>query len=173
MEWGKVKGYGFHKKGVDGQVGTIELKSIKFCTKSPENFKGSYLVRSLPPKKGATAGKAKSSYQEVITVKDTVSFNQVSPHLYGANWGVWLTFPDADKVAPLGLKVLRAGGPFVDRYNWRNGKFVFPVNTKPLSMESINEFVEYCQSVGAEPLIQINLLGYAPVGRKSEFNKII
>lgn len=50
----------------------------------------------------------------------------------------------------------------MDRANWQTNKYTFPGHAQALEMSSLDEFVQYCQRLGAEPLIQVNALGYAP-----------
>lgn len=143
------------------------MRNIKFLQKEPTEVLELEKLRTLPPKHFFI--NLKQRFSKSTNVKITI-FNSsslqknraVSSYLYGANWGVWLDLPDKKKVAPLGLKLIRAGGPFMDRYNWRNNKYTFPGNEKVLTMTDLDDFIQYCRQIGAEPLIQINALGYAP-----------
>lgn len=60
----------------------------------------------------------------------------------------------------------------MDRYNWRSNKYTLPGNKKPLLMKSLDDFIRYCRDIGAEPLIQLNALGYAP-DEKGDFKRCI
>ncbi|MBZ9577967.1 CIA30 family protein [Patescibacteria group bacterium] len=177
IEWDKVKTFGLHKKGRDGERGSIYLLNINFLQKELPEIPNLERVRSLPPKHSLINLINRSSEKTDAKIRVySCAFRQkdkmISPCLYGANWGVWLDLPDKKKVAPLGLKLIRAGGPFMDRYNWRSSKYTFPANEKALTMTDLDEFIQYCRQIGAEPLIQINALGYAPDEKnKDKFTK--
>jgi hypothetical protein len=96
---------------------------------------------------------------------------QVSPQLYGLNWATWLGLnnPASEAAKPLNLRVIRLGGGQLSRYNWRTGKLIEPGQThveRPYT--SIDAFVEFCRRTGAEPLIQVNALGWAPDPQKKD-----
>jgi len=167
IEWDGIKAFGFHKKGADREQGSISLLSVKFLQKEPSGITNHGIIRSLPPKHFLiNLSKHRQGKSDIkITIYNSSSTQKnrtVSPYLYGVNWGVWLDLPDKEKAGPLSLKLIRAGGPFMDRCNWRNSKYSFPGNRKVLSMTDLDEFIKYCHLTGAEPLIQINALGYAP-----------
>jgi len=169
IEWNRVKSFGFHKKGRDGEQGNIQLLKVTFLQEEPAEISALDLerARSLPPEHFLInlTNNSPEKTDIKITIHNSNSLQEdkmLSPYLYGANWGVWLDLPDKKKVAPLGLKLIRAGGPFMDRYNWRSSKYTFPANEKLLTMTDLDEFIQYCRQIGAEPLIQINALGYAP-----------
>lgn len=182
IEWDAVKTFGFHKKGVDGEEGSLELVQIEFIEQEPEDLQALDLegLRSLPPRHFSINLENNVKMQSidakitVFTEAQDKEQNQISPYIYGANWGVWLGLPDEKKVASLGLKLIRAGGPFMDRANWRNNKYTFPATKVSLSMTDLDHFIHYCKRVGAEPLIQINALGFAPDDKnRSVFSKCI
>lgn len=170
IEWDKVEALGFHKKGRSGDKGAIYLFDIKFLQKEPQERLDLERIRSLSPEHFFINLRNYSLKREKkadikITINNSISLQKnkiISPYLYGANWGVWLDFPDKKKVASLGLKLIRAGGPFMDRYNWRSKGYTFPGNKRNILMRSLDDFIQYCRQIGAEPLIQINALGYAP-----------
>ncbi len=170
LEWNKVKSFGLHAKGRDNQWGRIMLFEAKL---SQDNLAGSMdlaQMRSSPPGSYLLDLEGYSPKQvqaEIIIDNSLPNKQKVSPYLFGANWGVWLNLPSEKKVAALKLKILRAGGPFMDRYNWRNGKYTFPGNNRLITMTNLDEFIAYCRRIGAEPLIQINALGYAPEGKNA------
>lgn len=166
IEWDKVEAVGLHKKGRDGEKGSVSLLNIEFLQDLPKEILRPERIRSADPEhffielKGKAARKPQARI--LINERPLAETRRISPYLYGANWGVWLDFPDKDKIRQLPVKVLRAGGPFMDRHNWRSSRYTFPGSGKPLLMRSLDDFIEYCHNIGAEPLIQINALGYGP-----------
>lgn len=165
MEWAKVKSFGLHAKGRDNERGRIVLFEAKLLENELSDPFDLTRIRSSPPKYyllGPEAGFPKQAQAKISIGSPLKNKHEVAPYLYGANWGVWLNLPDEKKVSLLKPKVLRSGGPFMDRYNWRNGKYTFPGNDQVITMASLDEFIAYCRRIGAEPLIQINALGYAP-----------
>jgi hypothetical protein len=171
LEWNKVISFGLHAKGRDGQQGRIMLFEIKLLQNNPAGATDLAQMRSSPPRHFSIDLQGYSSREvqaEIIIDNSLRNKQKVPPYLFGANWGVWLNLPSERKVAALKLKILRAGGPFMDRYNWRNGKYTFPGNDRVISMTSLDEYIAYCRRIGAEPLIQINALGYAPEGKSGE-----
>lgn len=171
LEWNNVNSFGLHAKGRDGQQGRIMLFEVRLLQDNPAGVMDLASMRSSPPKHSwiDLRGYFPKQVQAEIIIDDFLQNKQkVPPYLFGANWGVWLNLPDEKKVAALKLKILRAGGPFMDRYNWRNGKYTFPGNNRVISMTSLDEYIAYCRRIGAEPLIQINALGYLPGGKNKE-----
>lgn len=164
-EWNKIKSFGLHAKGRDNERGRIVLFEAKLLESELTNPVDLTRMRSSPPKHyllGPEVYFPKQAQAEITINSSLENKHEVAPYLFGANWGVWLNLPDEKKVSLLRPKVLRAGGPFMDRYNWRNGKYTFPGNNQAITMTSLDEFITYCRRIGAEPLIQINALGYAP-----------
>ncbi len=168
MEWNKVKSFGLHIKGRDNERGRIVLSEAKLLQDDLANPVDLTRMRSSPPKYyllGPEAYFPKQAQAKITIDSSLENKHEVAPYLFGANWGVWLGLPDQKKVSLLKPKILRAGGPFMDRYNWRNGKYTFPGNSREITMASLDEFIAYCRRIGAEPLIQINALGYASEGK--------
>ena len=167
-DWNKVLRFGIHKKGRDNEKGRILISDIKFLNRLNIS-KETKIERAAPPKHYLINLKENNQSK----CKDTIVVlgprgNSIGPYFYGANWGVWLGLPDEQKTSFLGFKVLRAGGPFMDRYDWRTSKFTFPGNKKELNMVSLDEFILYCRSIAAEPLIQINALSENTGGKINE-----
>lgn len=165
IEWDRVRALGFHKKGRDGEKGSLYLKGIRFMRKGLPKAVDLEKSRGLPPKHGMVNFKKRRPEKNInaeLAVYASRKGGRISPYLYGANWGVWLNLPDKNKVSPLNLKLIRAGGPFMDRYNWRTGGYTFPGNKKRIMMTGMDDFIEYCHEIGAEPIIQINALGCVP-----------
>jgi hypothetical protein len=170
-EWNKVMRFGIHKKGHDQEKGSILIEDFKFLPSLSVN-KNTKIERTMPPRHYLINLKDNSR----LRCRDTIMVSRlgsvsIGPYFYGANWGVWLDLPDKQKTASLGLKILRAGGPFMDRYDWRSLKFTFPGNGKEITMVSLDEFIKYCRDIGAEPLIQINALGLSPVRPNSQIDE--
>ncbi|MFH1239119.1 MAG: glycoside hydrolase family 44 protein [bacterium] len=102
---------------------------------------------------------------------DSDNNGMISPHLYGSNWASWFKFsPSAEEVTrPLELKVIRLGGNQMSRSNWRTSKLTFPLRRDVESQPaSIDNFVQTCHDLGAEPLIQINAMGWAPNDKNND-----
>ncbi|MDD5060212.1 MAG: glycoside hydrolase family 44 protein [Candidatus Omnitrophica bacterium] len=157
FKWDKVSRLGIHKKGSDKEEGEILINKIQLFN-NPRS-KGSRIERARPPRHYTSDLTLKpGNYDNEIVISDSGN-NPIGPYFYGANWGVWLDLPDKEKTAFLKLKVIRAGGPFMDRYDWRRSKFTFPGNSRELDMVNLDEFVKYCRNIGAEPLIQVSALG--------------
>lgn len=175
MEWSKVKFFGLHAKGRDNERGRIILFEAKLLQSDLANPVDLTRMRSSPPKYcllGPEAYFPKQAQAEITIDSSLENKHEIASYLFGANWGVWLNLPDEKKVSLLKPKVLRAGGPFMDRYNWHNTKYTFPGNNQAITMTSLDEFIAYCRRIGAEPLIQINALGYAPEGKnKGKFTQ--
>jgi hypothetical protein len=87
---------------------------------------------------------------------------RISSELYGLGWALFVEPPPTDKMLPHNLKVIRAGGDIMSRYNWRTNKYTFCGQTTPQSKTSLDEFIAACHSFHAEPVIQVNAMGYAP-----------
>lgn len=158
-EWKKALRFGVHKKGCDKEKGSILIDDIKFLSHSNIN-KDTKIKRAVPPRHYSIDLKDKNrdKCRDTIVISRLDS-GSIGPYFYGSNWGVWLDLPDKEKTAFLGFKILRAGGPFMDRYDWRKSRFTFPGNNKEMGMVSLDEFIKFCRSIAAEPLIQINALG--------------
>ncbi|MDD5109039.1 MAG: glycoside hydrolase family 44 protein [Candidatus Omnitrophica bacterium] len=166
FKWDKTRRLGIHKKGSDKEEGKLLIKQIQLFN-NPSS-KGKILERTRPPKHYTFDLTLKpGNYDNEIVILDS-DHDPVGPYFYGANWGVWLDLPDKDKTAFLELKVIRAGGPFMDRYDWRKSKFTFPGNDRKLNMVSLDEFIKYCRNIGAEPLIQVSALGDNPAENAAE-----
>jgi hypothetical protein len=164
VEWSRVSRFGIHKKGINNEQGNIVVHNIEFLF-SPVKSISMDKQRMVPPRYYSFIPMGLNEECENTVLISGPKGNQVGPYFYGSNWGVWLDLPDKDKTAFLGLKLLRAGGPFMDRFDWRKSKFTFPGNNKEVPMVSLDEFIKYCHSVAAEPLIQINALGRSTTGR--------
>jgi hypothetical protein len=116
--------------------------------------------------------------QKPFVAPGSPSQGKISARLYGSNWANWVRLSDdlmMEKTAPLNLKIIRLGGSQISRYNWRNNKYTFPDKTQVYEgADSIGEFVRSCRRLGAEPLIQINVLGWAPNPRnRDRFEKCL
>jgi glycosyl hydrolase family 44 len=96
---------------------------------------------------------------------DDESAPKISPTLYGSNWASWCKFSaEAQaKAKALNLRVIRFGGSQISRYNWKNGKYTYPLSRRiEKAADTLDQFIAACRQVGAEPLIQVNALGWAP-----------
>jgi len=82
---------------------------------------------------------------------------KISPLLFGADEG--LLPIEEGKAAALGMKVFRLGGG--TGFNWRNSEALGP-DGEVHPMRGVVEFVRYCRAIHAEPLIEVNVMGYAP-----------
>jgi hypothetical protein len=101
----------------------------------------------------------------VITV-NAKNKRKVSPLLFGSSWGNWTPLPDRKDVQALGPATIRVGGNLMSRFNWRTNTYSEPSNGKVTQQPSLSEFVKFCRQVRAEPIIQLNALGWAPNKRK-------
>jgi hypothetical protein len=109
--------------------------------------------------------------QTVITVNPDMPFRapysnnngKINPRFWGTNWAQWLnSFPDARLTKNMKVKLIRVGGNFMSRYNWHNSFFTSTGSSRAKPQPTMEAFVAWCRSVGAEPLIQINAMGWAP-----------
>lgn len=167
IEWNKVKRFGVHKKGRDGEKGSISIRRIVFLQKMPKDIFDIEHIRTREPRYSSIDLKAYSpdtKEAEIVIYDNQLPQNNkiISPYLYGASFGTWLGLPNKDKIISLNLRLVRFGGPFVDRANWRTNKYTLAPNQEHISMTSLDDFIIFCRQIGAEPLIQINALGYAP-----------
>ncbi|MBN2482670.1 MAG: hypothetical protein JXD21_00545 [Candidatus Omnitrophica bacterium] len=172
IEWDRVKGIGFHKKGYDQEKGTMYVQNMKFLKKVTGRVSLED-IRSKPPRhiftQIASHMQPRGAPSIEIHLPPVSSAGpMIHPYLYGVNWGVWLDLPDKKEVIPLNLKMIRAGGPFMDRYDWRENTYSFPGSDQTQLMTGLDEFIRYCRSLGAEPLIQINALGYFTTGTNGD-----
>ncbi|MEN3013237.1 MAG: CIA30 family protein [Endomicrobiia bacterium] len=171
IEFDKVAGFEFSKSGVSGEKGTIYIDKISFVkdyTKEYEPkkdfFFNIYKITS-PAQLSNYQLEAKVFCDEVFNPPYKKTDGKIPQFLYGTNWGMWLfSFPDKELVKSLKLKVIRAGGNLMSRYNWRTSRYrdTSTGETYVYELPKIDEFVNYCKEIGAEPLIQVNMLGYAP-----------
>jgi len=161
--WDKIQSFGLHLKGKSGEKGSLCIFKAELLKNDPPEPYSIETMRSAPPEhrsidfKGNVSGKAEAE----IVIDCRPAGKKISPYLFGANWGVWLGLPEKNKAVPLGAKMLRAGGPFMDRFDWSNSRYTFPGSNKEINMTSLDEFILYCRSINAEPLIQVNALGFA------------
>lgn len=160
----------FTKTGANGETGSFWIDEIAFYA---QNSEGKISGEILPPSHTTISGRGMESGQceAAITVDlntpfvdpDSHNKGRISPNLYGSNWGSWLAaLPAREKVLPLNLKVIRIGGNQMSRYNWRTSKYTMGGINAVYQQPSFDEFIEYCRSVHAEPLIQVNAMGWAP-----------
>jgi len=163
FELDKTRSFGLHLKGRNNQKGKVTLFDLKLLQNKPTGSDCA-LIRSFAPKfyKIKIKQGVLENAQTEIIIESAKNQQAVPPYLFGANWGVWLNLPSKKKVAGLQPRILRAGGPFIDRSNWRNSKFTFPGSNLVIPMTSLDQFIAYCRNIGAEPLIQINALGFIP-----------
>lgn len=173
IEFDKVVGFEFSKSGLSGEKGEIYIDDIiisqdKQETLSRQNFEIRNFtidLSSLKPTEIENKEEIKIYCDKVFVAPFKNNKGKIPEKLYGTNWGMWLfSFPNKDLVKPLNIKVLRAGGNLMSRYNWRTGRYKDTSTGEDYIYElpPIDEFVLYAKEIGAEPLIQINMLGYAP-----------
>ncbi|HEX2950868.1 MAG TPA: hypothetical protein VHV83_15095 [Armatimonadota bacterium] len=117
-----------------------------------------------------------------IVIDGTMTLNEVQPYIFGQNTeagdgyqifgtshsyssvtggGLWN--PSTASPVPqaltfstdVGMKMLRfPGGCLAHNYNWKNA--VGPVANRPNFTFGIDEFIAYCRTVGAEPVITVS-----------------
>ncbi|MCX7957187.1 MAG: CIA30 family protein [Endomicrobia bacterium] len=172
IEFEKVVGIELSKSGLSGEKGEIFVDDIYFSKEVPKFFRKDILIKeskfNIKDNKFISENVANTIdvYADEIFIPPFKNNNgEISKYLYGTNWGMWLfSFPDTEIVKSLNVKVLRIGGNLMSRYNWRTSKYrdTSIGETYIYELPKIDEFVEYCKKIGAEPLIQINMLGYAP-----------
>ena len=99
-----------------------------------------------------------------LTVDLSKSLRTIPDSFYGANWN---TRSDAripaEKAKVLGIKFLRIAGPVVERTNLLTGLVALPGTAASFARyQSIEEEIAYTRSIGAEPIVQISVLGRKP-----------
>ena len=93
----------------------------------------------------------------------TSNKGRINPSIWGSNWGQWLnSFPDLEISKNLNLKVIRVGGNNMSRYNWHNSLITDTGSNHAKHQLPLEDFVAFCRALGAEPLIQVNAMGWAP-----------
>ena len=173
LELNRFKSIEFSKPGTSGEKGEIYITEISFYKDKPKGLLPKLVSQPLfqtltffDEKKSETFDGTIKIYTDkkfIVPYRNKIA--KVGKYFYGTNWGMWLcSFPDKELVKSLNLKVIRAGGNLMSRYNWRTSKYRDTSIGEPYiyQIPSLDDFVEYCREVGAEPLIQINMLGYAP-----------
>ncbi|MCS7230712.1 MAG: CIA30 family protein [Elusimicrobiota bacterium] len=180
VELDKVVGLEFSKSGISGEKGFIYIDKISFVRQFSKEYhpKKDYVFNKYKITINKSESiknyslEAKVFYNEVFNPPYKNTNGKISANLYGTNWGMWLfSFPNEDLVKALNIKVLRAGGNLMSRYNWRTSRYrdTSIGETYVYELPKIDEFVEYSRRIGAEPLIQINMLGYAPNEKNDNF----
>ncbi len=171
IEINRLKSIEFSKPGTSGEKGEIYITEISFYKDKPKGnlpktvsaplYQKLYFLDKDVDSDGLV--KIYTDKKFVVPYKNKPA--KISNYFYGTNWGMWLdSFPDKELVKSLNLKIIRAGGNLMSRYNWRTSKYrdTSIGETYVYRIPTIDEFVNYCREVGAEPLIQINMLGFAP-----------
>lgn len=171
IDWSQCTEINFTKSGASGEKGSFWVDQIAFYV---ETFEGKELGTIPAPTYKQISGPGEGegikpiasvavNLNQPFVAPDSRLKGRISPTLYGSNWGSFLgAFPSAEKVRPLNIKTLRVGGLQMSRYNWRSSKFTLPGIPAVYSQPSVEEFVQYCRSIGAEPVIQVNAMGWAP-----------
>ncbi len=180
IELDNVVGIEFSKSGISLEKGSIYIDDIELYDSESKGIlnKKDFVINEI------TTSIKQLSIENTSIAEIKIYTNQpfnspykdnkgkISAYLYGTNWGQWLcSFPSEDLVKPLNIKVLRTGGNLMSRYNWKTSKYKDTSIGEPYinQIPTIDEFVQYCRKIGAEPLIQINMLGYAPNEKNDNF----
>jgi hypothetical protein len=179
LELNRFKSIEFSKPGTSGEKGEIYIAEISFYKDKPKGQlpkltaqPSTQTLTFLDDKKSVASDGVIKIYTDkkfIVPYKNKPA--KVPKYFYGTNWGMWLCgFPDKELVKSLNLKVIRSGGNIMSRYNWRTSRYKDTSIGEPYvyQIPSIDEFVNYCREVGAEPLIQINMLGYAPNDKNND-----
>jgi YVTN family beta-propeller protein len=88
-----------------------------------------------------------------IQLRPIITFD-INPFIYGQNYWAWPNgghdklWEVKDLVRCSGIKILRFGGTFVDGVDNPNG----------FTDNDLDRFLEFCQIIGAEPLVQVSLV---------------
>lgn len=180
IELDKVAGIEFSKSGISLEKGTIYIDDLELYKENPKGHlnERDFVINEVKLNINElttpieTANEIKIYTDKPFNAPYKNSNGKISEYLYGSNWGQWLcSFPDENLVKTLNIKVLRTGGNLMSRYNWKTSKYKDTSIGEPYinQIPSIDEFVNYCRKIGAEPLIQINMLGWAPNEKTGNF----
>lgn len=86
----------------------------------------------------------------------------ISKWFYGTQLSPLTKLPDDKMVQSLGLGTVRIGGNLYDRYDWEtNATYLGGRNY--VEIDSYETLIRKVRSYGAEPIMQVNLMGYRPV----------
>jgi len=101
-------------------------------------------------------GKKKNLNKDInITVDLNNVINNVPKNMFGFNYWMWvpswnnMVFDTEELIKPLNIKLLRFGGI--------NNDVDYP---DPVDEDAINNFLDYCQAIGAEPVVQLPVARY-------------
>jgi hypothetical protein len=86
-----------------------------------------------------------------VVVDAAVSLGEVNPLVYGSNAGPWqsITKADVTLIKQAGFTILRyPGGNYVDENSF--------------SQSDLDDFIDLCREVGAEPMVQVRLVSSSP-----------
>ncbi len=153
-----------NKKGSAGEEGSIYLNNVKLFSGSPANP-----LWGNPPGPTHSTLPATAPEEGLTTVDIAIDClvpyqaegsrlnGSVSGELYGTDTSD--LYLSVNKASSLGIKILRCGP--LGSYNWRNAKYVGLDNQVHDGLR-VEDLVAYARSIGAEPLIEVNLKGWAP-----------
>jgi len=88
---------------------------------------------------------------KTLTVDPAISLGEISPYLFGTNYGPMHAVPAAvmPQAVEAGFTILRfPGGAWTD--------------ANDIKTFQIDQFIDFCKQVGAEPMISVRLLGGSP-----------
>ena len=108
-----------------------------------------------------------------VDVSTAGSKGTITREFYGTQLSPFTAYPSVNKVKQLNLGTIRIGGNLYDTYNWENG-YSFLARGAYKKLESYEEAIKKVREYGAEPIMQINLLGQMPIyinGRLGMSNK--
>ncbi|HAZ13621.1 MAG: hypothetical protein A2X86_13895 [Bdellovibrionales bacterium GWA2_49_15] len=97
-----------------------------------------------------------------LDLKTAGAKGSISREFYGTQLSPFTPYPSTDAVQKLNLGTIRIGGNLYDTYNWENG-LTFLARGTYKKLESYEEAINKVREYGAEPIMQINLLGQMPV----------
>ncbi len=131
-------------------------------------------IKELSIPGGEVQEEIKDEIKDEINGTITVNMNtagtkgSIGREFYGTQLSPFTAYPSADKVKPLNLGTIRIGGNLYDTYNWENGMtFLSKGNYKKI--ESYEEAIKKVREYGAEPIMQINLLGLMPIATNGRY----
>jgi len=104
--------------------------------------------------------------EEAIKVNTHNELREISPYIFGSNAGAWYLSHYLNnrtaitRIKEGGIRMLRfPGGSISDDYDWRSARRWEPNQKKWVHYPycvSIDQFLEFCREIEAEPLITVN-----------------
>lgn len=154
----------FYKKGSAGEAGSIYIDDIKLFSGSPEhqvwgNPQGP--IHSTLPENVPDANIPRVTIEVDCSAPYQAAQSRlegtISSELYGTDTSN--LFVPISQASSLGIQILRCGP--LGSYNWRSAQYV-GLDNKVHDGLRVEDLVSYARSIGAEPMIEINLKGWAP-----------